>query len=184
MPISETFRSDLHRPCRGRNNQCPGGHKCPETVQELGFWWPPTPYYISNDSYAGGYSKKKLDEMLRLIDNDYMGWAVSIAPRLAGEQEKTELSKEIANTLCHTDPEIALHFARTTMLSDYRKHLKKLKLSTLIIQPEDDMLVDMEVGDYIQQNIPYSEMVILKSKGHYPQLSNPKEIISALRIFL
>jgi pimeloyl-ACP methyl ester carboxylesterase len=41
-----------------------------------------------------------------------------------------------------------------------------------------------EVGEFVDRNIPNSQMIVLKATGHCPNLSAPEEVIAAMRTFV
>jgi sigma-B regulation protein RsbQ len=101
-----------------------------------------------------------------------------------GNPDRPELGKELTNSFCRTDPAIAREFARVTFLSDNRADLPKVKARTLILQCTEDIIAGMQVGDYVQRNIPGSKMVVLRATGHCPNLSSPDEVVAAIREFV
>jgi sigma-B regulation protein RsbQ len=93
-------------------------------------------------------------------------------------------SAKLTNSFCRTDPAIAREFARVTFLSDNRADLPKVKARTLILQCTEDIIAGMQVGDFVQRNIPGSKMVVLRATGHCPNLSSPDEVVAAIREFV
>ena len=49
-----------------------------------------------------------------------------MAPVIMGNRDRPELSAELANSFCRTDPEIAKHFAHVTFLSDNRADMPQV----------------------------------------------------------
>jgi sigma-B regulation protein RsbQ len=99
-------------------------------------------------------------------------------------KERPELSEELTESFCSTDPVIASEFARATFFSDNRNDLAKLKTPSLILQCSDDIIAPMEVGTYLHQNLPQSELKIMKAKGHCPHMSEPEETIKLIKEYL
>ena len=83
----------------------------------------PSPCYIDDEGYRGGFSAEDIDELLESLDSNYLGWSAAMAPVIMGNPERPELGEELTNSFCATDPEIARVFARTTFLSDSRADL-------------------------------------------------------------
>jgi sigma-B regulation protein RsbQ len=107
-----------------------------------------------------------------------------MAPTIMGAPNQPELSRELTNSFCATDPEIAKHFARVTFLSDNRADLPKLQQRSLILQCTDDVIAPMEVGQYMHAVMPNSVLRVIDNVGHCPHLSNPSAISSAMNEFL
>ena len=144
----------------------------------------PSPSYINQEDYVGGFSRSEIDELLESLNNNHLGWSMAMAPVIMGNPERKELGNELANSFCKTDPEIAKHFARTTFLTDKRDMLQNTKIPVLILQCSNDVIAPVEVGHYMHNQIPDSKLVVMKATGHCPNLSAPEETISAISSFL
>jgi sigma-B regulation protein RsbQ len=144
----------------------------------------PSPCYINDGDYYGGFRREDIDELLNFLDSNYLGWASAMAPQIMGNPERPELTEELTNSFCRTDPEIAKQFARVTFLSDNRSDLDKLQTRSLIIQCSDDVIAPVSVGEYVHNHVRGSHLAILKATGHCPNLSAPEETAAAIRAFL
>jgi sigma-B regulation protein RsbQ len=144
----------------------------------------PSPRYIDDADYRGGFSKSQIDELLTSLDDNHMGWSASMAPAIMGNPDRPELGEELANSFCRTDPGIARQFARVTFTSDNRDDLSKVTARTLILQCKDDIIASEEVGEYVHDHIAGSKLVLLDATGHCPNLSAPREVIAAIRAFV
>jgi sigma-B regulation protein RsbQ len=69
-------------------------------------------------------------------------------------------------------------------MSDNRDDLSKVTARTLVLQCREDIIASEQVGEYVQQHIPKSEMVILNATGHCPNLSAPNEVVAAIKAFV
>lgn len=155
----------------------------PEVFSELVLIGP-SPRYIDEEGYVGGFTETQINELLDFLDSNHMGWSQAMAPVIMGNSERPELADELTNSFCRTDPEIAKKFARTTFLSDNRSDLVDVPSRLLILQCSDDVIAPQEVGEYVHSRVPDSEPVIMKATGHCPNLSAPEETIEAMRSFL
>jgi sigma-B regulation protein RsbQ len=144
----------------------------------------PSPRYIDDDGYYGGFSAGEIDELLDSLDHNYLGWSAAMAPVIMGNADRPELGTELTNSFCRTDPAIARRFAEVTFRSDNREDLARVSVPTLILQCSDDVIAPHEVGAYTNANIPGSTMVVLKATGHCPNLSAPDETFAAIDGFL
>ena len=143
----------------------------------------PSPRYIDDAGYVGGFSASQIEELLEFLDSNHMGWSQAMAPAIMGNPGRPELGEELSNSFCRTDPEIARHFARTTFTSDNRADLAKVKARTLVLQCSEDIIAPLSVGQYVHQHIPGSRLVVMNATGHCPNLSAPDETIAAIRAF-
>jgi len=144
----------------------------------------PSPCYINDGDYVGGFSRDQIEELLEFLDSNHLGWSATMAPVIMGNPDRAELGEELANSFCRTDPEIAKHFARTTFLSDGRDVLPRVKIPTLILQCAQDVIAPREVGEYMHRQMPRSELVLMKATGHCPNLSAPEETVAAIEAFV
>jgi len=143
----------------------------------------PSPRYIDDEGYRGGFSRTDIDELLASLDSNFLGWSSAMAPVIMGNSERPELGEELTNSFCATDPEIAARFARVTFLSDNRGDLEDLRVPTLVLQCSDDVIAPESVGRYVHDAIPGSRFLQLSATGHCPNLSAPQETIEAIRAF-
>ena len=144
----------------------------------------PSPRYIDDEGYVGGFSRQDIEGLLGSLDSNYLGWSTSMAPVIMGNAGRPELGQELTNSFCRTDPEIASHFARVTFFSDNRQDLASVRVPTLILQCSDDVIAPYAVGDFIHERIPGSHLVVMKATGHCPNLSAPEETVAAIEAFL
>ncbi|MFD5449375.1 alpha/beta fold hydrolase [Streptomyces sp. NPDC127100] len=144
----------------------------------------PSPRYIDDDSYRGGFSAEDIDELLTSLESNYLGWSAAMAPVIMGNPERPELGEELKNSFCATDPDMARVFARTTFLSDTRDELKGVAVPTLVLECTQDAIAPREVGAYVHQAIPGSQLVTLEAVGHCPHLSAPEATNEAITDFL
>jgi sigma-B regulation protein RsbQ len=144
----------------------------------------PSPCYINDGEYQGGFDRADIDDLLHFLESNYVGWSKAMAKVIMGRPDRPEFSEELANSFCQADPEIAKKFARVTFLADNRADLDKLKTRTLILQCREDAIAPPMVGAYVHKHIANSELVLLKAKGHCPNLSAPYETVEAIREFL
>jgi sigma-B regulation protein RsbQ len=144
----------------------------------------PSPCYINDGDYVGGFSRGDIDGLLDSLDSNYLGWSSAMAPVIMGNPDRPQLGEELTNSFCRTDPEIARHFAHVTFLSDNRADLPKVKTRSLVLQCSQDVIAPEVVGRYVQRNLADSEFVQMKATGHCPNLSAPEETVAAMKLFL
>ncbi|MEU3290281.1 alpha/beta hydrolase [Streptomyces longwoodensis] len=144
----------------------------------------PSPRYIDDEGYRGGFSAADIDELLDSLESNYLGWSAVMAPVIMGNPERPELGDELKNSFCATDPDMARVFARTTFLSDSRDDLKTVSVPTLVLECTQDVIAPREVGAFVHRSIPGSTLVTLEATGHCPHLSAPEATNAAIRSFL
>jgi sigma-B regulation protein RsbQ len=144
----------------------------------------PSPRYIDDDGYVGGFSKDDIDELLDSLASNYLGWSSAMAPVIMGNAERPELGAELTESFCRTDPEIARHFARATFLSDNRADLGRVSAPTLVLQCTNDAIAPVAVGEFVRDALPDSRYVLLEATGHCPNLSAPGATADAIAAFV
>jgi sigma-B regulation protein RsbQ len=144
----------------------------------------PSPCYINDGGYVGGFSQADIEELLESMDSNYLGWSSAMAPAIMGNPERPALGEELTNSFCRTDPTIAKQFARVTFLSDNRADLPKLHTPALILQCAHDAIAPESVGEYLHRTLAHSQLVMMQATGHCPNLSAPAETIAAIKAFL
>ena len=144
----------------------------------------PSPRYVDDGEYVGGFSRADIDELLDSLDSNYLGWSSAMAPVIMGNPDRPELGEELTNSFCRTDPDIAAHFAHVTFLSDNRADLGKVRIPTLILQCSQDAIAPPAVGEYVHRQMQDSRLVVMSATGHCPNLSAPAETIAAIEAFL
>jgi sigma-B regulation protein RsbQ len=144
----------------------------------------PSPRYIDDGAYVGGFSREDIEELLDSMDSNYLGWSSAMAPVIAGNEDRPEVGEELTNSFCATDPDIARQFARVTFLSDNREDLAHVRTPSLVLQCSSDPIAPEAVGRYVADRLPDSRFVLMRATGHCPNLSAPQETIEAMRAYL
>ncbi|MFF3215432.1 alpha/beta fold hydrolase [Streptomyces sp. NPDC002886] len=157
--------------------------KAPERISRL-VMVAPSPRYIDDEDYRGGFSAEDIGELLESLDSNYLGWSAAMAPVIMGNADRPELGEELTASFCATDPDMARVFARTTFLSDSRQDLKTVTVPTLVLECRQDVIAPREVGAYVHAAIPGSRLVTLEATGHCPQLSAPEATAEAVIDFI
>src|SRR5215218_1796194 len=144
----------------------------------------PNPRYVDDDGYVGGFGRDDIAGLLDALDANHLGWSRQLAPVIMGNPDRPELTEELTNSFCRTDPDIARQFARVTFLSDNRADLPGVTLPTLILQCSEDVIAPEVVGRFVHECIAGSTFTQLRASGHVPHLSAPEETTAAMRAFL
>ncbi|WKA58334.1 alpha/beta hydrolase [Planococcus shenhongbingii] len=144
----------------------------------------PSPHFLNKPGYHGGFEKEDIDELLNMMEINYKEWAKYLAPIAMQNSERPELTSEFEAVLSANDPMIIRQFAEVTFTSDLRSILPDIKATTLILQPQFDALVPLEIGNYIHKEIADSHLVVMDAAGHNPHISDAKETIRHILAFL
>ena len=132
----------------------------------------PSPRYLNEKpGYIGGFEPDDIEELLGLMDQNYLRWANTLA-------------QELTQSFCSTDATVMKQFARVTLLADNRADLAKLRVPALILQCDQDSIAPRSVGEYVHQHLANSTLWYMKATGHCPHLSAPAETIALMQAYL
>jgi sigma-B regulation protein RsbQ len=144
----------------------------------------PSPRYINDEQYIGGFERKDIDGLFEMMDRNFLGWANFLAPAIMKNPDRPELGEELTASFCSTDPIIARNFAAATFLADNRDDLARVTVPSLILQCSDDMVAPQQVGEYIHGQLAGSTLRVMKATGHCPHMSHPDETVALIREYL
>lgn len=165
----------------------------PELIEKLVMVCPSPCFLNLNDGYSGGFDKHDLEELLNLMDKNYIGWGNYLAPLVMGSTySETESEQEVSDTLvqelltsfCSTDPTYSKPFAKATFFSDYRHLLPKIQQPCLVIQSKHDALVPIAVGEYTQKQLQNAKLDIINGKGHCLHMTYPMQVLNSIQGFM
>ena len=145
----------------------------------------PSPCYLNDlPDYRGGFDRRDIEELLDLMDKNYIGWASFMAPVIMQNAEQPELAGELEASFCSTDPVIMRRFAEATFFSDNRSDLPQATVPSLILQCSDDAIAPAEVGHYLHHHLRQSSLQVMQATGHCPHMSHPEETIQLIQTYL
>lgn len=144
----------------------------------------PSPCFLNHPPhYHGGFERPDLEELIGLMDKNYIGWAQYLAPLVMGAENAPDLVKELTDSFCSTDPITAKAFAKATFFSDLRNQLSDVRHPTLILQSSDDALASTSIGEYLNGEIANSTLKVISAKGHCLHMTHPENVDRAIMDF-
>lgn len=145
----------------------------------------PSPCFLNvPPDYHGGFERADLEELIDLMDRNYIGWANYFAPLVMGRESSELLIDELSDSFCSTDPLVAKIFAKATFFSDYRHLLSQAKHPAVILQSEQDTLANPDVGHYMRAHMPGSTLRLLASQGHCLHMTHPGLVLQEINAWL
>lgn len=144
----------------------------------------PSPRYINDGAYVGGFERKDIDGLFEMMDRNFIGWANFLAPAIMKNPDRPELGEELTESFCSTDPVIARRFAEATFLADNREDLAHVTVPSLILQCSDDMVAPGPVGAYVSEKLADSTLRVMNATGHCPHMSHPEETVRLIKEYL
>lgn len=145
----------------------------------------PSPCFLNfPPDYHGGFAEADLQELMDLMDKNYIGWAQYLAPLVIGDPDAGQYSAELSDSFCSTNPVTAKNFAKATFFSDYRALLPLNQHPVLLLQSERDALASLFIGEYMQTHTPQSELQVIEAKGHCLHMTHPQQVAEHIHAFL
>ena len=158
--------------------------EAPELFERLVMVAPSPSFTNHPPDYFGGFERRDLEGLVEMMERDFRGWASFLAPIVIGVPDRAEIVRELEQSFCATEFDIARRFARATFLSDNRAILPRVPIPSLVLQCSADALAPREVGRYLNRHLRGSELRVLKAIGHCPHLTRPDETARAIREYL
>ena len=143
----------------------------------------PSPCYLNDGDYQGGFECDDIEDLLSMMEMNFAGWASYMAP-MVSDDAKPIYAQQLEESFVSSNPRVARQFAEVTFYSDCRDKLAFCLIPTLIIQCANDSIVPIGVGQYLQQQLVNSELVLLEAKGHYPHISQVVETAAIIQNFI
>lgn len=145
----------------------------------------PTPCFLNHPpDYQGGFERQDLEDLLHLMDQNYMGWANYLGPLASGLQADAPVTQQLTDSFCSTDPVAARVFAQATFFADNRADLPHMPVPSLVLQHRHDVLVPVAVGGYMARHMPGCTLQVLDVAGHSAHMSHPQLVSAAMRAYL
>lgn len=142
----------------------------------------PSPCFLNvPPDYHGGFEREDLEGLLTLMEQNYIGWANYLAPVVSGAPGDSQLTGELSESFCSTDPVVARSFAQATFFSDNRADLAHVSRPCLILQHQIDALAPLGVGEFLHQQLKGSTLEIMQATGHCAHMSHPSLVIDAMK---
>ncbi|MDP5036044.1 MAG: alpha/beta hydrolase [Alishewanella sp.] len=142
----------------------------------------PSPRYLNDPpAYFGGFEASDIAGMLAMMELNYFEWSNYLAPKVIGQTDDAKSVDELKLSFMRSDPVISLQFANVTFYCDIRPQLPAVSVPVTILYCLEDIIVPVQVIEYLQQHIPNAKIMELAASGHYPQLINPGAVIAAIR---
>ncbi len=145
----------------------------------------PSPRYVNDPpDYTGGFDRVDLEGLLTMMEKNYIGWANTLAPVIMSNPDRPELAGELEESFCSTDPVMARQFAEATFFGDNRADLPRVTVPSLILQSTQDAIAPLAVGEYVHRQVPSSTLRVLPAIGHCLHVSDPEQVIDAMKDYL
>lgn len=138
-------------------------------------------YLDDPPEYRGGYTREQLDGLMQLMEQNYLDWAGTVSRIAIGDTATGSQQENLQQRFLAVSPDVLRPLARNIFLGDTRHYLPSVTVPSLIVQTARDAIVPLEAAQYLQQHLLQSELEVLDTSGHYPQLTAPGILAKALQ---
>jgi pimeloyl-ACP methyl ester carboxylesterase len=94
------------------------------------------------------------------------------------------LREEVAKMIAGTKKDIYIQSAEATSMINYANLLPNIKVPTLIIVGDRDIVTPVDSAEILNKDISGSTLKIMRGIGHLPNRENPQELNKTLEAFL
>lgn len=133
----------------------------------------PSPRYVNDGEYLGGFSHEDVLGLLDAIEANQTEWAAHLAPVVTARPDRPDVVETVRKHFAHTPQFVAKHFARVVFLSDVRHRLHEIPVPCVVLQSQGDIICPPHIGEYLTARIPTSQLIELKTSGHFVHLTEP-----------
>ena len=142
----------------------------------------PSPRYLDDGDYVGGFSRPDIEELLDSLDSNYLGWSAAMAPVIMGNPDRPAARRRADEQLLPHRPgdRPALrpgHLPRPTTAPTWPGS----RTPALVLQCSDDAIAPSRGRRVRARRLPGSRLVVLQATGHCPNLSAPEETVPPSR---
>lgn len=141
----------------------------------------PSPCFVNDPPYVGGFERADIDGLLDLMDANFMGWADALSQMVLSVPD---LARELRESFCRTDPQCLREFARVAFLTDSRAILPRVSTPCLVVQCTRDDIAPIVVGEYVAAKLPHATYRLADVPGHMPHMSHPDVVEAAIREYI
>ncbi|WP_258239797.1 alpha/beta fold hydrolase [Pseudidiomarina homiensis] len=145
----------------------------------------PSPRYIDDPPhYNGGFEEEDIEQLLAMMQRNHFEWAGYLAPIVMKNTHRPELAERLRDSFANANPAISRKFAESTFYCDHRRDLAKVPVPVGLMYCEEDVIVPVEVIDFMADAIPHCDKILLDANGHYPHMSHPEQVASEIKQWL
>ena len=139
---------------------------------------------IRTDDYPFGAAPEAYQAFINDIENNWggpVGMAARVPSKVHDEQFKSWWSKFLR---MGASPSTAEAITRMNMEVDVRNILPSIKVPTLIIHADGDLVIGLDHGKYLAENIPNARLVVVRTDDHIPWIGAPNKILEEIEEFV
>ena len=118
------------------------------------------------------------------IEKDYSQYLdLAVDFSVSNKSDKAKII-EIMKDFAVTEAQVALKDFNACDQFDVMARLNKIKAKVLVVVGADDNITPPKYGEFLHQNIPGSELKVIRDVGHLSPIEKPEELGQIIRDFL
>ena len=144
-----------------------------------------SPRFVATADWQCGVAQRAFSDFGRELALNYAKTIARFLTLQADAGDRATL-RELRQTLTHVEPSLdALRQGLDILLhEDLRNDVCDIRMPTLIINGERDMLVPKCAAEFLTRTIAHAEVEFVPDAGHAPFLSHRADFVRRLKVFL
>ena len=144
-----------------------------------------SPRFVATTDWQCGVAQRVFSEFGRELALNYAKTIGRFLTLQADASDRATL-RELRQTLTHVEPSLAALRQGLDILlhEDLRHDVSAIRMPTLIINGERDMLVPKCAAEFLARTIEHAEIEFVPDAGHAPFLSHRADFVRRVRAFL
>ena len=131
-----------------------------------------------------GAKLKVLPLIFETIAKDFEGYLKLMAQFSFSKSAPEEVKQLVLEEAREQKPSVVLDDFRACDAFDVRERLSEIRVPTLVLSGEEDLLTPPKYSDYLVQHIPGAKLVRFEKAGHLLPVEKPEEFNAAIEKFL
>jgi len=139
---------------------------------------------ILADTFAIHPQGQAIYERAMTASEDLRVMAEARVDMLLAQPAPPRLRREVVETMARIDPAAYCVGAEAVWLADQSERAKQIRVPTLILVGDQDLITPPELSDELARLIQDAQMRVIKDAGHISNLEQPAEFNQALEQFI
>ncbi len=119
-----------------------------------------------------------------LLETDFIKFLDLMKEYGYNKETKEDIKKKIEKIIKTCGPDVLLQDFKACSAFDIRDELSNLKIPTLIICGENDIMTPTKYSTYLHEKISNSKLSLIPNAGHYVFLESSNEVNKVIKEFL
>jgi 3-oxoadipate enol-lactonase len=139
---------------------------------------------ILADTFAVHPQGEAIYERAMTASENLRAMAEARVDMLLAQPAAPRLRREVVETMAGIDPAAYCIGAEAVWLADQRERARQIRVPTLILVGDQDLITPPELSDELARLIPNARVQVIEEAGHISNLEKPTEFNQALELFI